>query len=71
MDRNRPKWTEVDIGPNGPNWTKIDKIGPKWMEVDRNFTLLRLKRSIAIINATFQLLDIIYTVVVQTFVVLF
>ena len=51
QDRIRPKWiewTQQDqilgsnrtelIGQNGPNRTKVDRIGPKWTKQDQSRT---------------------------------
>ena len=44
---------------NGSKWTEVDWIGPMLAEINRTGMLMWLNRSVAKINTTLQLLDII------------
>ena len=44
-------------------WTKVDRIGPKWIKLDRNELKCysnMAQKSVTTINSMFYLLDIIY-----------
>lgn len=64
------KSTEVD--QDGQEWTKMDQTGLKWSgmdQINQNAILMCLSKSITIINATFQILDITYIDIKMTWII--
>ena len=67
MERSGTKWHELDrMEKSGAKWTKrirldqMDRSGPKLTNEDQSATMTSwLKKSVATINVTLKLLDII------------